>query len=151
MNGWLRKLRAAGVMALVFGVVWGTTIQLVVIAMRFANFGFTRLGGSELWLSIYPMLIAIGFAHGMLFSLLLGAAGRDRTVDTFPRWLGALIGGMVAAAGAVLLGIPAGGGGGWPLVGLISGVGAFSTAGLLTVARRGALPTVPQEPKQIGS
>ena len=128
-------------------------IQVALIGSRLLNFGLTGLGGTvAFWLKTYATFIGIGFVHGVLFSLLLGLVGRDRTVDTFPRWLGALIGGVVAAAGAVLIGIAEGNGGvvdAWPLVGVISGIGALSTAGLLTIARRGALPTAPTEPKKI--
>lgn len=151
MSGWLRRLRAGAVVALVFGAAWGTTIQLALIVSRILDFRFTGPGATvEFWLMTYATFVGIGFVHGMLFSLLLGMAGRDRTVDTFPRWLGALIGGMVAAAGAVLIGVTTVGGG-WPLVGMISAIGALSTTGLLTIARRGALPSSPVEPKKIGS
>jgi hypothetical protein len=155
MSEQLRKVRAAAVVALVFGVMWGTMLQLALVVSRLVNFGFTgRLLTVELWLQIYATFIAIGFVHGVLFSVLLGIAGRDRTVDTFPRWIGALIGGTVAFAGAVLIGIAEGGGGlvqAWPIFAAITSIGALSTTGLLTIARRGALPPPPRAPGQIGS
>ena len=159
MSGWPRKVRAAAVVALAFGLAWGTIVTFAV------TLSFLFAGGLELLASlaanlpvVYGLWVLIGFVHGLLISLAMSVAGRNLTVDSFPRWLGALIGAGVGGIGAIVIAILESAGGpkglatiGWAMVGLISAIGAVSTVALLTVARRGALPPAPAEPKNIGS
>ena len=157
MNGWLSRLRAGAVVALVFGVAWGTIVMFamtlsVLLVARLEFVAFLNPG----WLLMYALWIAIGFVHGLVISLAMSIAGRNRTVDTFPRWLGGVLGAAVGVAGAIVVAALEYAGGppmviAWGMVGVTGAIGAVSTVALLTVARRGALPPAPEAPKQIGS
>jgi hypothetical protein len=157
MSGWVRKVRAGLVVALAFGVAWGTIVMFamtlsMLIVVRLEMVAFLNTD----WLLMYALWVAIGFVHGLVISLAMSIAGRNRTVDTFPRWLGGVLGAGVGGAGAIVVAALEYAGGpplaiAWGMVGVTGAIGAVSTMALLTVARRGALPPPAVEPEQIGS
>ena len=159
MSEAIRKIRAGVIVGLVFGVAWGTIVYLAFMAAVLLQGGMTAFA-SVGW--AHPVLfgfwVGIGFAQGLLISLVMSLVGRDRTVDTFPRWVGALIGAAVGAFGWIGLNILEVFGGGapvsavsWSMAAIVGAIGAVSTTALLTIARRGALQPAPEEPKKIGS
>ena len=152
-----RKIRAGVIVGLVFGVAWGTIVYLAFLTAVLLQGGAAALASIG-WAHpvLFGVWVGFGFAQGLLISLVMSIVGRDRTVDTFPRWLGAFIGAAVGAGGAIglsvlgliAIGSPTGGIQ-FGMLGIVGAIGAVSTAALLTVARRGALPPAPAEPKKI--
>ena len=161
MNGIMRRVGAGLKVSLVFGLVWSVLVTACV-------FTFGLLAGS----SFAPMqFLPVSLVVSLVFYGLLGAvqglivaAGmawsgerRGLTVDTYPRSLGAVFGVITGVAGVVLITMAESWGSGLPLwqsipwtTAAISGAfGGLATTTLLTIARRGALPTAPTEPKKI--
>ena len=158
MSGWLRKARAGVVVALVFGVAWATIVLLCFLGAVLLVGGVEGLliFGRSVHL-VYAIWVAIGVVQGGLVSAAISLTKGKWTVDTFPRWLGALIGGGVGTVGwllILLLDRPLSGGAlsAATVMGLVVGlIGAASTSLLFTLARRGSLPVASREPEQIGS
>jgi hypothetical protein len=153
----IRKLRAGIVVASAFGIAWGTIVTLALLLSILFTAGMEVIGTlSTDLLLLFGLFVAIGVGHGLVLSLAMAIVGRFRTFETFPRWLGAVIGGGIGALGWVVTllvdtcCIPpiATAASTTALVGLL---GAVSTTALLTVARRGALPPAPADSRQLGS
>jgi hypothetical protein len=160
MNGWLRKVRAGLVVALAFGMAWGTIVWLSFLGAILVASGFGSISafGGTAALQMFVIWLAIGVVHGAVVATAMSLTGGKWTVDTFPRWLGAVIGGGIGAMGWLLLVLLSGPGGGpgslaasTMMMSIVGLFGAVSTTTLLTVARRGALPPHRPEPEQIGS
>ena len=160
MSPWLRRVRAGAVVALAFGIAWGTIVTFATTLSFFLVGGLEALVSIRFaWPLLYALWVGIGFCQGLAISVGMSIAGRDRTVDTFPRWLGALLGAGVGSGGWVIVGVLERVGSSVALLQpaaiammvMFGAIGAVSTVALLTVARRGALPPAPAEPKKIGS
>ena len=133
MKQWARRLRGAVGMGLTWAVVWAPAGVLIGMLVDPDN------SMDEMWVAIgaYP-----GFMVGVLFSVVLGIAGRrhrfdELSIPRFAAW-GALAG-VIAGALPFVLGDPATELPQWVLGGVVTGsttlLGAVSAAGSLAVAR----------------
>lgn len=155
MNGWPRKLRAGAVVALAFGIAWGTIVWLSFLGVILVTSGFdgVQFFGSAVLL-MFGIWIAIGVVHGAVVAAAMSLTGGKWTVDTFPRWLGALIGGGIGATGWMFVLLTRGPGAlaaPTMMTAIVGLFGVVSTTTLLTIARRGALPPASIEPDQLKS
>ena len=161
MSVW-RRLRAGMLVATVFGLFWGLMVTVTQIVAIVFTEGVGVL--SSYWATI-PFAIGIytvlGALQGLLLSTGLMVTGRgDGSVDTLPPWRGASLGAVVGLVGYAVLWsfergsppaasvwqvIP------WVDFGLGALIGAVATGTILTIARRGALPAAPADPRQLGS
>lgn len=141
MRPWMKRVRAALMMGLMWAVVWAPVAVVVGLAID--------PDGSmdEMWVAAGAYA---GFIGGVVFSMILAAATRRRTLGELSI---ARVAGWGAAAGLLvgslplLLGTPAAGVPLWALGGAIVGsitvLSAVSAAGSLALARRGDTRKLP--------
>lgn len=138
---WLKRVRAAVVMGLVWAAVWAPAAVLVGLVID--------PDGSmdEMWVAIgaYP-----GFVGGVVFSIVLAIAARRRTLGelSLPRvalWgagAGVIVGSLPFLFGTLAVGTPL-----WVLgatvIGSITLLSAASAAGSLALARRAEVRELP--------
>ena len=141
MKRWVKRVRAAVVLGLVWAAVWAPVAVLVGLIID--------PDGSmdEMWVAIgaYP-----GFVGGVVFSIVLATAARRRTLAelSLPRvamWgaaAGLLVGSLPFIFGTPAVGIPL-----WVLgatvIGSMTLLSAASAAGSLALARRGETRELP--------
>ena len=157
MSGW-RRIRAGFIVAAVFGFIWAACLSLVQVIVIVGYDGPGTLQGVGWMLtSIFLMLFVLGSIQGLMLAGGMAAAGRDESVDSFPRLKAAVLGAVFGAIGPAAMWLwrmlfhpnefpmvaP------WGMLAVSAALGAFATASLLSVARRGALPPAPAEPKKI--
>lgn len=141
MRPWMKRVRAALVMGLMWAVVWAPVA--VVVGLVIDPDGSM----DEMWVAVGAYA---GFIGGVVFSMILAAATRRRTLGELSI---ARVAGWGAAAGLLvgslpfLLGTPAAGVPLWALGGAIVGsitvLSAASAAGSLALARRGDTRKLP--------
>ena len=141
MKPWMRRVRAAVVLGLAWAVVWGPVA--VVVGLIIDPDGSM----DEMWIAAGAYA---GFIGGVVFSMLLAAVARRRTLRELSL---ARVAAWGAAAGVLvgtvpfLLGTPAAGVSLWALGGAIIGsitvLSAASAAGSLALARRGETRELP--------
>ena len=130
MTGWLRRIRGAVVVGLMWAIGWGFVGGAVMEGIvdphgRIAD--------------IWPAVLGIpGFFGGILFSAVLAIVERRRRFDelSLPRigvW-GAVAGALLALPGIAVLGLGAG------IIVPLTLLGAISASGSLALARRGEVP-----------
>ena len=152
MKKWLRRMRGAVGMGLVWGVAWGLCgVAIALVAKLIPG----ALDPSDAPL---PALAYPGFIGGVLFSIVLGVAGRrrrfsDLSVRQFALWgaLGGLLLSLVPAA-MVAVGLAHANASLWLITGAIVGpftvLCAGSAAGSLMLAKRvergASLPGTPR-------
>lgn len=159
MSRW-RRMRAAFVVATMFGFFWAACISLVQLIIIV---GFDGLGGLQgfgwMLTAIFLMMFVLGVIQGLLLAGSLAVVGRNDSVDSFPTLkaagLGAVFGASLPAGMWLMrmlfqsdvfpMAAP------WSMLAVSSVAGALATTTLLTVARRGTLPPAPEEPRKIGS
>ena len=156
MSGVLHRIRAAAFVALAFGIAWGTIVWLALFTAAFVTSGLEVLLLGRLLLLWYLVWVSVGVLQGVLVASAMALTGGRWTVDSFPRWLGALFGSAVGMLGLFGLRSLAGlysptVGGAITMMALVCTFGSASTLLLLTIARRGALPPPPAQPEQLGS
>lgn len=127
MARWVRRIRAAAGLGLVWGAAWfgAGMLVLLVVSPHAADVPFPIFWG------------LLGFLAGALFSIVLGTIERRRSFDqmSLPRFAGwGALGGLLLSAGVILLS-------GLGTDGLLLGplfalAGAGSAAGTLALARR---------------
>jgi hypothetical protein len=144
MNSWLRRLRGA----LGMGVTWAFAGGLIGGVMEaIANF-VPSLNTVDMWI---PLFAIPGFIGGVVFSGVLGIAGRNRRFDElslplFAAW-GAVPGLLL---GMVSFGIDAWYGTWWSLLRVVLAViapallGAATASATLAIARKGELQALPE-------
>ena len=136
MTKWLRRVRGAVVMGVIWALVWGPAAVLLGMAID--------PDGSmdEMWVAIGAIP---GFVGGGLFSVVLGIAARRRRFDelSIPRvatW--GAVAGLLVGLLPLVIGDPAAGVSRWLLGGVVAGsitlLSAASAAGSLALARRSA-------------
>lgn len=145
MNSWLRRLRGA----LGMGLTWAFAGALVGGVMEaIANF-VPSLNAVDMWI---PLFAIPGFIGGVVFSGVLGIAGRNRRFDElslplFAAW-GAVPGLLL---GLVSFGIDAWYGTWWSLLRVLLAVvapallGAATASATLAIARKSELRALPEE------
>ncbi|MEO5800279.1 MAG: hypothetical protein ABIZ70_13230 [Gemmatimonadales bacterium] len=132
MPRWLRPIRGAIGMGLVWAFGWAVTGVLIGIASNILTF----LPWDAFFLTFdapLPALAVPGFFCGIFFSTVLSIAARQRRFEelSLPRFTGwGAIGGLLFGALAVLIGLPTG-------VLLFTGVlSALSACATLAIARK---------------
>jgi hypothetical protein len=131
MSGWLRRIRGAFTMGVIWAVAWGSVGMLMEI---FDPYG--RIA------DIWPAVLGLpAFFGGVFFHVVLRVAARGRTfhelsLPRFAAW--GAVAGLLVSALPFLLSTPAGGD--WYRAALIAGpitvLAAVSAAGSLAIARR---------------
>jgi hypothetical protein len=146
MKKWLRRIRGAVVMGLTWAVAWGLTGLLIGVSSILLPFLPWELF-FEFFDAPLPALAVPGFVGGVVFSTVLGIAGRRRSFDElslprFAAWgaLGGLLVGLIPAAmvavglasmtGKVGLGVMTA-----VIIGPLSLLSAVSASGSLMLAR----------------
>ena len=159
MSGW-RRIRAGLFVATVFGLIWATCISLVQLVVFLVFDGLGGVSGfGQMMALIFLLLFVLGAIQGLLLAGGMAVAGRHDSVDSFSRLKAGVLGAVFGAIGPTAIWLvslvslpdeitvasP------WGIVATSAAFGALATTSLLAVARRGALPPSPAEPKKIGS
>jgi hypothetical protein len=140
------------VVAAVFSFAWATIVWLSFMAALIVAAGFDGIvrGGLDELFELYGYWLALGLVQGAVVAAVMSLTGGRWTVDTFPRWLSALVGAIIGAGGFLALvvyeqvmGVGQLNAWAWGMAGMMGAIGATSSLALLTVARRGALPQPP--------
>ena len=139
MNNWLRRLRGA----LGMGLIWAGAGALVGgLIEAIANF-VPSLNAVDMWI---PLFVIPGFIGGMLFSVVLGIAGRNRRFDELSLPLFAAWGAVPGLLfGLSSFGIDAYYGTWWSVlrvalaIGAPALLGAATATGTLAIARKAAM------------
>ena len=125
MTRWLKRLRSAVVLALIWGITWGVvggTIMETVVDPHGKI--------ADIW----PMIFAIpGFFGGLVFSGVLAVAENRRRFDelAIPRFgIWGAVAGALLGAGGIAMGL------GVPIIVPFTLCGAISASGSLALARR---------------
>ena len=127
MTRWLRRIRGAVVVGLIWAIAWGVGVGGLMEAVvdphgRIAD--------------IWPAVLGIpGFFGGLIFSVVLSIAERKRRFDqlSLPRFgaLGAVAGALLGVPAVAMLGVNG------FIIAPLALLGAASASGTLALARRG--------------
>jgi hypothetical protein len=165
VNSWLRRIRGAVGVGVTWAAGWALAGVLIGVASRLLP-GLPWDRFFEIFDAPLPTLAIPGFIGGVLFSVVLGVAGRRRrfaelSLPRFAGWgaIGGLLLSLVPAAlvavGMASLGRPDAGL--WQLTAAISGplilLSAASAAGTLALARKAekqALPAASENVARVG-
>ncbi len=133
MKKWLKRIRGAISMALVWAAAWGGVGAIVGVAAASAGI----LVGSVV--GVGGIFAALGFGAGTVFSIVLGIAEGRRRFDemSLPRFAGwGALGGFLLALPLLLLSDPLALDWVFGISGVVALLGAGSAAGSLALARR---------------
>lgn len=127
MGRWLRRMRGALGNAVVWGLGWFAA-AIPLTAVLFATDVVSGIGFWQIAIAIGQSLGSVGFLMGGAFSLYVGIAARNQTLEELQAWRFAMgsaaIAGLAIPAFAVVTTGVGGLAGAWGVIGVVSGISA---------------------------